>query len=86
MPLEAQFWSNGTSGHFAALALVSLAGAQSKFASGRQRSAVVKRTCAVGLTVSASVSFEPYVVLARLPPRVYEVRVPVGVASETPRL
>lgn len=59
VPVEAQFWSKGTSGHLVALAVVSLAGAQSKPASGRQRSEVVNSTWAVGLTVSASDNFEP---------------------------
>jgi hypothetical protein len=53
VPVEAQVWSTGTSGQCEALAVVIFDEAQSKPESGRQRSAVSKKTWAAAGAVES---------------------------------
>jgi hypothetical protein len=67
VPVAGQFWSKGTSGQCAALAVFSLAALQSKDESGRHRSEVSKKTWpAAGAVVSYTLPARcPYWILAR---------------------
>ncbi len=71
-PVDAQFWSSGTSGQCALFAVVRLDVAQSNSVVARQRSEVSKKTCpAAGAAASYTLSLRcPYWIFDRTPARV----------------